>query len=423
MPNAPLKHVTGSTVTTVVDPRFGTGDAPTQPAGWGGGTGGGSTGTYSGGVRGEGFHVPPGALSNLTAALANNATDQRVEIAYLGDSTGYGSGPDVGAGGPPAKLRSLLLAAGLTDGGIGSAYAHLNTHPITSTYTDGGKVYVWPPNSHYVSATTGQTFTVTGSGTSIRFVGWNLRFQSYSIDGGAVTPFTSTVDGLDYALVSGLSAGSHTVTVSVTTTPAGGASVMVEFLNATGIVVHNDSVSGGTTTNYTAYIETKNSGALGNNGLQYALGKVIAGATTDWRAPAAPRPPARNTKAAILALGLNDMPAAATDAEADAAGATFATKLTENAGLFIRMCRFSGVDPIIVVPHFESDSRGWRFAARGRSALVSVAEAHGAAWCSYDDAMRMTGQAQADDPHRPQSVYDAEAQFLFDNVLSLALPE
>lgn len=38
MTNAPLKHIQGSTVTTVVDPRFGLSDTPRQPTGWGGAT-------------------------------------------------------------------------------------------------------------------------------------------------------------------------------------------------------------------------------------------------------------------------------------------------------------------------------------------------------------------------------------------------
>ncbi|WP_162786838.1 hypothetical protein [Janibacter anophelis] len=368
-----------------------------------------------------GFHVPPGSLDNLTAALTNGATDQLVEIAYLGDSTGYGSGPDL-AGGPPRKLRSLLLGAGLADGGMGSVRMHDDTS-VATTYSDGGKVYGWPPNGMAMSMTAGETYTATGSGTAIRVVGWNLRYQTYRIDGAAAQAFTSTASGIDYAYFPGLSAGPHTIEVSVATGGGGGVGVTVEFLNAAGVVVHQDSVSGGTSVNYSAYIESKNAGPLGNNGLQYGLGKAITAAGfTDWRSAKAASPAARNVKAAIFALGLNDMSGITSDTTADSDGALVATRLQENASLFIRMCRATGVDPIIVVPHFESDSRGWRFAGRGRASLVSAAEAHGAAWCSLDDALRVKGIAQQDNPHLSQVSYDAEAEFLFDNVLSLALP-
>ena len=426
MPTAPLRHVSGSTVTTVVDPRFGTDDTPTQPPGWGGtGGGGGSIGTYSGGVRGEGFHVPPGALSNLTAALANGATDQRVEIAYIGDSTGWGSGPDE-TGGPPLKLRELLLAAGLPDGGAGMMRQRgIPGVTTATTFSDSGKMYTVPPAGVAMSITPGETYTFTGPGTAYRFIGWNLSTLTYTVDGGATQSFPASNNGkLQYHYVSGLAAGSHTIVVTnATGTPANGngSSVMVEALNSVGVVVHQDSVSGGKSGNYFAFSEASSAGTNGNNPGQYLLGQVIGGTNSLSTSPPAARPAARNVKAAIWALGLNNM-SDVSDADVAGTGPGAVGTLQEDFSLFVNHCRHAGCDPILAVPHFRSDSRGWKAAGKMHAALVSAAEAHGVAWCDYDHALHAAGIPQQSNPHLPQSSYDAEAQFLFDNVLSLALP-
>lgn len=415
----PLSHRSGSDKTVVVDPRFGTSATPTQPTGWS--AGGGGESTYSGGVRGEGFHVPPGSLDNLTTALVDHA-GSRVEISYMGDSTGFGSGPDL-AGGPPRKLRDLLLAAGLTDGGAGSMYMH-GEFSISNTFSEGNKSYTWPPGgAGLMTNTVGEMLTVTGTGTAIRMWGIFMDRLTYSVDGGAAVRFPSPNSATHY--ISGLAPGSHTIVIkNEATAPNTLCGMFVEFLNTSGVVVHQDSVSGATSTAYTSYLRSKGSGSSGNTNTQYGLGMVQGqGGGPDWRSSPAARPQNRNVKAAIFALGLNDMSGITSDATADSEGSLVATKLSENAALFIRMCRGAQADPIIVVPHFESDSRGWRFAGRGRQALVTVAEAHGVAWCDYSTALRLAGIPEQDNPHLPQTSYDVEAQFLFDNVLSRALPE
>lgn len=424
--HGPLSFRNGSDISTVVDPRFGTESTPTQPAGWGGG--GGSTGIYSGGARGQGFHVPPGSLSNLTAALSNGGTDQRVEISYMGDSSGWGSGPEMG--GPPAKIRSLFADAGLPDGGRGIVRLGDGSLPNPVVSRSGWAVeppgYMWLPQNALTSETPGDTITLTGTGTALRLVGWNLHGLTYRVDSGATVTPPTAVDRLSSVYIGSLSPGTHTITLTKVGSNQTGFSV--EYLNSTGVVVHQDAVSGMTSGLYYHYRNARNGKSVANNSkMAYALGvqNTVGTDKIDWREPPGPRPAHRNVKAAIFALGLNDMSEVNTvsDSDKDLAGAKAASALAENAAGFIRMCRQGMVDPIIVVPHFDDDGRSVDVGGRFQSALVGVAESMSCAWVDYNAALRLGGYALGTGPHlATQEGYDIEGEFVFDNVLSLALP-
>ena len=425
--HGPLSFRSGSDVSTVVDPRFGTGLTPTQPPGWGASGGGGSTGTYAGGARGQGFHVPPGSLSNLTTALSNGATDQRVEISYLGDSSGWGSGPEMG--GPPAKIRSLLLDAGLPNGGRGIVRLGDGSFPnpvvSRSGWTTEPPWYVWPPQNALTSSTPGDTITLTGAGTALRLVGWNLHGLTYRVDSGATVTPPTAVDRLSSVYIGSLSPGTHTITLTKVGSNQTGFSV--EYLNSTGIVVHQDAVSGMTSGLYYNYRNARGGTGISNNSrMAYALGmqNTLGTDSIDWRQSPGARPAHRNVKAAVFALGLNDMSEVNTSADKDVAGARVASVLAENVAGFVRMCRQGRVDPIVVVPHLDDDDRSVDAGGRFQSALVGVAESMSCAWVDYSAALRLGGYALGTGPHlATQAGYDIEGAFVFDNVLSLALPE
>lgn len=425
MPNyyGPMSFRSGDNESTVVDPRFGSGATPVQPPGWGGG--GGGTSTYAGGVRGVGFHVPPDSLDNLTAALANGATDQRVEFTYLGDSSGWGSGPEMG--GPPAKIRSRFAEEGLPDGGRGTVRLGDGSFPDPVVSRTGWGAsppgYMWPPQNALTSTTAGDVITLTGQGTAIRLVGWNLHGLTYRVDSGSTVTPPSSTDRLTTVYIGSLTSGTHTITLTKVGNLQTG--FAVEYLKGTGVTVHQDAVSGMTSGLYYDYRGARAGNVVSNNSkMAYALGLQSAVGTTDvdWQQPPGARPVHRNVKAACFALGLNDMSSVNSASDKDAAGALHASILAENAGGFIRMCRAGGVDPIIVVPHFDSDGRSVDAGVRFQAALVGVAEAMSAAWVDYNAALRLGGYP-FEGPHlATQAGYDIEGQFLFDNVLSLALP-
>ena len=440
----PMSFRSGGDESTVVDPRFGTGPEPDQPPGWGGssgydprfgsgttpvqppGWGGGGASIYAGGARGAGFHVPPGSLNNLTAALANGATDQRVEISYMGDSSGWGSGPEMG--GPAAKIRSRFAEEGLPDGGRGIVRLGDGSFPnpvVSQTgWGEQSPGYMWPPQAAITSTSPGDVITLTGQGTAIRLVGWNLHGLTYRVDSGSTVTPPSSTDRLTTVYIGPLTSGTHTITLTKVGTLQTG--FAVEYLKGTGVTVHLDAVSGMTSGLYYGYRSARGGKAVANNTkMAYALGVKSAVGTEeiDWRQPPGDRPVHRNVKAACFALGLNDMSVVNAAENKDEVGASAAGVLAENTGGFIRMCRAGGVDPIVVVPHFDDDGRSIDCGGRFQSALVGVAEAMSAAWVDYNTALRLGGYPLGTGPHlATQAGYDIEGQFLFDNVLSLALP-
>lgn len=181
---------------------------------------------------GRGYLVPADALANFVAAMKNHAT-QRIEVSMFGDSTSYGSSSESQYSWYQQRLKSLLLAAGFTDGGHG--YHNINDDATYPASTDDG---TYPKVSSktgftaganvvpgYASNVTSDVMSMQWRGTAIR-----LYFESnstggkigYSIDGGAETILDTLLSinapTVPYnsipAFVGGLAEGVHTVTVT-----------------------------------------------------------------------------------------------------------------------------------------------------------------------------------------------------------------
>lgn len=198
--------------------------------------------------------------------------------------------------------------------------------------------------------------------------------------------------------------------------------VTVDFVRAVGVVVHKQSVSGIATATFFDPTKSANSAFANANSLA-ALGMQQFSTTTspngsDWGLSAAAKPTTRRPRAAIFALGINDQQPVTTEALAT----TSVLSMVEGFGLFVRMCRQIGCDPIMVVPHYIFSSGANLYSSRFRQAAVAAAVAHGCAWVDYNTALGPVGVNVSVGPHISQTGYDIEGQFIYDKLLSQVLP-
>jgi hypothetical protein len=108
----------------------------------------------------------------------------------------------------------------------------------------GPEVATFSGNQAGVSASTGATATFTFTGTAVSWIGLKCNvcgIANVSIDGGPANPVDTTGPGepngsLTSEVVfsaSGLAAGTHTLLITVTGTPSGGANIVVDAFDVT----------------------------------------------------------------------------------------------------------------------------------------------------------------------------------------------
>jgi lysophospholipase L1-like esterase len=220
--------------------------------------------------RGDlGIYVPPGWGATWRARLAvAKAGTGKATLATIGASstqgyyssdlrhkgwvdllraslqTTYGDGGD---GYWTSSLSSVFQTANSIPAGAQSAYAAKGNLVSTSgTWQAGGSDY--GPGAYYIfTSASGATATWTVRGTTVSIynldAGGNHANWSYSIDGGTavnVTDGGAGAQNVRKTTISGLSAGTHTVTLTYAGTGSNYLSVCgVSGENASGVVVNN----------------------------------------------------------------------------------------------------------------------------------------------------------------------------------------
>jgi hypothetical protein len=167
-------------------------------------------------------------LRRWRAARAKALAGQsKFNVAFIADSIGEGTGASNHyTKGLAGLLRSYFTSAPFNDTGVGFIPAHYSTSSGTQWMALGGTGWV-DDNTYGVckrakrSSTIGDTVTFTFTGTSCDI--WYVQRSgggqfSVAVDGGGATT-TNTSGSTAFAKknISGLSAGSHTVVLTVTT--------------------------------------------------------------------------------------------------------------------------------------------------------------------------------------------------------------
>ncbi|MFD3952189.1 GDSL-type esterase/lipase family protein [Streptomyces albidoflavus] len=223
-----------------------------------------------------GIYVPPGWGQRWRAARAAAGTTPARIVTVGGSATQgfYASNPHTKSW--PGVVRTALQAAH-GDGGSGFMSSSMSATILqagdptalaawqaagaivgqTGTWTQGGSKY-GPGVCYLYSDVPGSSMTFTVRGSTVKI---------YTVAGGTRPPFTYSVDGatavtvnqttgsasIQTTTVSGLSSGTHTVTITVGPTATTGAYLSVCGVsgeNAAGVVVHNLALAGARSETY-----------------------------------------------------------------------------------------------------------------------------------------------------------------------------
>lgn len=200
------------------------------------------------------------------------------------------------------------------------------------------------------------------------------------------------------------------------------AEFMIEFLRETGVTLHRDATSG---VSLPSFFDSNTDSSSAANTSAARLGLLGLSSATNTTNPTlgasspGPRPAYRNTRLVMLQIGTNDINSA-TDANYGI--------FKENLAMACRSAQAAGADVVLISPPYMAAvaplARQW--GGRYSAAALEVAQAYGAAWVDFAEPLGPVSQWSANGygggkwgaPHLPQAAYDAEAQFLWDNVLS-----
>lgn len=382
--------------------------------------------------------TPPGWGADWYAWQASGGSERRDLIAF-GDSTWFGSGPE-----PPysvmQRLRDRAVESGLPDGGKG----------IVGNF-DGGTGYDPPEVNEFVASTFTGNATIHdnlvggywyddatgGAGHTLdlqfRATGARLWYGqggdsfgagfTYSVDGGDPVAVDNEGSGLTFAYISGL-APDTVHTLQVVNTGGGIIRVALAPVNESGLVVNKHATSGATFGQW--FHNASPTPAVGpwdtpmdGNRYQTAMGLVgstvegsddYAGMTIDTSTPLGGRVV---PILAMVQLGFNDLSYATGDVDLPSWTA-FVQK-------FAAACRAAGCDGIVCsgqlafkdnwdtlgIPRFEilRDEA----AAQGLGFVDTLFPVAGL-------SLEYTGGAS--NPHLEKVQYVAQADYLWDNLLS-----
>lgn len=355
--------------------------------------------TYIGGLA-EGTHTV------VVTNLANNTVPSPSGPgAFWNGTSATGTGGTIPAG------NYDFVATGVT--ATGETVASVTSGSVAVAAGQNMALSVDYRNGNAESITTVRFFARLGGTGAFGFIG--------SVAIGASNAFTNyTWTGTP---------ARATATVPPTTSTAGffgttaRCSVSFEFVRAVGVVAHKQAISGITSgtffdTTKSASTTFANANSLAALGMQQMTGNSPPNGK-DYGLASATKPNARTVKAALFALGINDQQGASSEASA----VTSVLSMIEAFGMFVRMCKQIGADPIMVVPHYVYSSGAERYSGRFRQAAISTAVAHSCAWVDLNVALGpITGTSWAGAPHLSQAQYDIEGQFVYDKILSLVLP-
>ncbi len=389
----------------------------------------------------SGITVPAGALDRWYRyrSVANTAASRR-EVVVFGDSTAFGSGPT------PTyswvqRLRDRAVSAGYADGGkgifardestIGYDSPEVNGF-VSSTGTLGSAdPYDTLAGQYWLMTSASATITTQFRTTGVRI--WYTRRGAagtftYAIDGGAavtVTPTATTAIALDaFVYVGGLSANTtHTLVI---TNGAASTYLAVAPVNDTGVAFQKHATSG------TTYQTFFHGGLADFTGLhhatryQAALG-LVPTATTGVLSPTSVDGYVANNTVdttytglaqirpalAMNELGFNDLTA---QTSADY------TMYTEAIKKFGAACRATGCSGVILIGQLAYNSLWPTYGTGLFAAMKTTALAQGLAFAdllipvSGPSLSYSGGTAQ---PHLTKTQYVAQADWLWDNLLSV----
>lgn len=388
-----------------------------------------------------GVWIPDGALDRWKAAR-NASSSARAEVVAFGDSTTYGQTATGNANTSAnnyswvQKLRALSIAAGYTDGGLGirgfydpaalsaEALAHISANSgfVASTNAQGLLTY---GISSGAAGSVGNSVTVQGKGSVARVFytqfGTGGGVVSWSADGGAAT---GSLDGrsgvanyrIQYVDIPLSGSGTHTITFTVTT--SGQIDFTVDWLNTAGIVWHKQGIPGKQVTqiwpnlNQVPFMAASFGLGIGENINGTGALSVPYGMTKTG-----PRSPSL----AIFHMGINDQQGISSQATA----LNFVQTVEAGIGVFAQMCKQAQCDGLVCIPHLVYATNYLAYGGNVRRAISQTAVAYGLAVADLElpvtpvsNAATYGGAAAGNAPHLNQAGYDAQAQFLWDNVLS-----
>lgn len=294
-------------------------------------------------------------------------------------------------------------ATAVAGGGETDASSSLNTVVANGPRTIGVTV------NRRTGATSYKIYRSTTAGGPFEYVGSVVDPGS-----GSFATFTD-----DNTATTGATAPTTNTTGFVGTTYK--VAFVTEWVRAAGVVFHKHAVSGISTATFFNYLiadSTTQPGFVGQIALGLTPGVAVNGST--WGAVPAARPAARNVKAAVFALSINDQQG---NTDETTITATLAN-VTEGFALFVRLCRTAGADPILAVPHLTYASKSSLYSGRIRAALTNVARSMGVPYVDFNTVLGpiSTGAAlYTGGPHINQLGYDLEGQFLWDNIFAPVL--
>lgn len=377
-----------------------------------------------------GVWIPNGWGSIWRPARTAHAS-ARPEAVFFGDSTTFGQTVTGTNFSWVQQVRARSIAAGYTDGGYGgvnlndiaSLTAPDNLAPLVSA---GPFVQSDADNVMGVAgwmASAAGTITFQFKGTAARI--WYSKRDSsnaaqftYAVDGGSTTAVDTTSTALTYGLayVSGLTEGTHTITVTYT----GGTGVLAitpEFLRSTGIVYQKQAISGVSSNTWFSPSSTTNYRTTAALGLDPGVG----GSTPIWQRAKSATTGARNVKLAGFHIGTNDLQSStsATDASARA------DALANSIGIFAEACKTAGADAFLVIPPYWATSQANPYMGVFRQRHLAAGLAFGLAVVDADAALGGYANAQANayggasgNPHLTQAGYTALGNVVFDQLIN-----
>lgn len=420
------------------------------------------------GISKRGAYIPQGSLSNWLpardAVKAGTATNP-VEIRCFGDSTTYGAA----AGGVYGaaiyswveRLRADAIGAGYTDGGFGMVNANdsytgysANTQGDAPTFSASvASAWTNVPDgmgqTGFKSITPGDTCTVTIKNCRYaRFYytsGVTSGKISYAFDGGTTTtvdawrtgtqPYDVKVVWKDFGsigthTVTVTNAGASTINTGSTTT---GAEFAVEAITGPGLVFHRDAISGASASAFFQSVSAFQKTQTPWSHLRVGLTSYLDGTvnTYPWGAAVGAKPTYSNAKAAIFQIGTNDIGANVTADNnlTDQTSYGVINRYIESLNHFIRACRAANCDPIIASPPFDVsvDPGASTFAGRVKALTFALCQATGTVYVDFGEVVgpvnthvaKLYGGGNIAGPHLGVAAYQAEADFIWNNVLGI----
>lgn len=370
---------------------------------------------------------PTGALDRWRAYRNSQSATVQGDVIIYGDSTTYGSGANYSW---LQRLRDRSVAAGYADGGkglfAGAESAIVYDSPEVNGYVTGtwtGNVTGDLLNGGFF----GDDGTVAGRTITLQFIATGFRLWlmgggsvTYTIDGGSAVAFdATTATGGRFVKVTGLTNALHTLVV--TNAHSGYSRIALAPTNGTGITYNKWARSGltfqgiffvGTPTS--PYTQAYGESFLEPMGLAYTSGVSTPYAnfmSVDASYAAGDR---INPVLAMTDLGFNDL--------GTVGAGTDPALWTEYVKRFAAACQVANVDGVVLSGQLPYSANWPTYGADCFIASRDAALSEGLAFVDMFYPIggpSLTVSGGSGNPHLTKAGYQAQADFLWDNLLGL----